>query len=152
MVRLAMALGLTGLLAACGGGTTTTVDTKSTSITTTDGNSVTETSLGGAAAQNCAAKPDFAPVYPGATIVTCGSGNVEATAKDSGSIIYKTSASPATVIAFAKAETAKSGLTPGMDMPTMYSAIEGTKRTTMTVVEPDGSGSRVVLTWGKSAN
>jgi hypothetical protein len=151
MVRVAIALGLASLLAACGGGGSS--GTQSVTVTGADGNKVTATSteLGSAATQNCASRPDFAPLYPGAKIEICNAAHMEATGKDAGSIIYKTDATPEAVLAFVKAETAKAGLKPGMDMATMYSAVDGTKRTTMTHAEPDpAGGTKVVLNWGKT--
>lgn len=134
-------------LSACGGG-----GTQKTTVVTADGNTmqVSSAALGSAAAQDCAAKPDFASVYPGGRITICNAGHMDATGKDAGMLIYHTDASPATVLAWVKEQDAKAGLKPGMDMPTMYSATEGTKRSTMTAVKTEGNETLVTLTWGKS--
>jgi hypothetical protein len=135
------------LLAGCGGGQPTAATTSVTS----DGNTVTVATGGEAAAgTDCSAKPDFAPIYPGGTIILCNSAHMAATGKDAGSAIYRTSAAPATVLAWVKQQTAKSGLAPRIETASMFSAGEGNKRTIMTHVEAEGSGTRVVLNWGKA--
>ncbi len=132
------------LLAGCGGASKTTV-------TTVDGNTVTVSTGGTIAGKDCSSKPDFAPLYPGGTITICNAAHFDATGKDAGSILYTTSATPQAVLAFAKQETAKSGLAPRLDLPNMFSAGEGNKRTMMVHVEAKPDGTHVVLNWGKGS-
>ena len=67
------------LLAGCGGNNpSTTVVTKDGTVTAKSDGSVTvttgnETATITAGAENCASKPDYVPVYAGASIKACGS-------------------------------------------------------------------------------
>lgn len=99
---------------------------------------------------DCSSKPDFAPVYPGGVISICNAAQIGSASKHAGSVLYTTTASPAEVLAYAKEETAKSGLAPRLSTNNMFSAGEGLKRTMMTHVEVRDGTTHVVLNWGTS--
>jgi hypothetical protein len=136
------------LLAGCGGQPANT--TTATGTAASGAPAITSKTPLGTGTTDCSTTPDFAPIYPGATIVDCSSHHFDSTGKDAGSVISHTDAAPAAVLAWAKEATAKAGLKPGISLPDMYSAIDGTKRTTMIHVEADGSGTKVVTNWGKT--
>ncbi len=134
-----------GLIAGCGGGGTTSSTT--TVVLTNQG--MTTTAVTGST--DCATKPDFVPIYPGSTIVHCSSAHFDSIHADKGSVLSRTDAAPATVLAWVKEATAKAGLKPGISTDTMVSAVDGTARTTMTHAEADpAGGTRVVTNWGKT--
>lgn len=142
-MRIAI-LAAAALLAGCGGGGTTS---STTTVVMTNQGVTASTATG---STDCAAKPDFVPIYPGSTIVHCSSAHIDATGKDAGSIISHTDAAPAAVLAWVKDATAKAGLKPGISTDKMVSAVDGTARSTATFVTADGTGTNVVTNWGKA--
>lgn len=132
-MRLA-ALGLTMLLAACGDGA------KTSGTSDPAGQNV--------AAVECANRPDFAPVYGDARITHCTSDGTPP-GQQSGTIIYTTAAEPKVVLGWSREQANASGLGQRLLTETIYSAGEATRRNIMVIVEPDGSGSRVTVNWGK---
>lgn len=96
---------------------------------------------------DCAQKPDFVPVYEGATIAACVS-NHTGTGKIGGNLTYDVSAPAARIINWSKQQAVKAGLKPVLQTETMLSAEQGTSRTLVVVVSNDGSGSQVVVNWG----
>jgi hypothetical protein len=150
-MRIKAALALAVLLAGCGGGKTDSAAT-GTGIPVESAPDAKRVAIGpvtGTGSNDCSTKPDFAPVYPGAKITICSAGHIDATGKDGGSVIYTTDAAPDVVLAWVKDQNVKAGLKPGMALPSMISAMDGTDRTTMTHVTPAGSGSKVVVNWGR---
>ena len=150
MARWAIAAGLAAMMAGCGGGAsappgnmTAQADGASTSNTVM---SDARTASGGS--NDCSKNPDFAPIYTGATPTICSSTHFGNTGKDAGSFHYDTAASPAEVLAFARASAERSGLTVRIANDTMVSAGEGNTRTFMTMALPDGTGSKVTVNWG----
>lgn len=140
------ALGLTMLLAACGGAKTSgTGDpaARNVAVAGAVGAPVTET-----AAVECTQKPDFVPVYREARIATCTSTG-KARGPQSGTIVYTTAAAPNIALAWSRAQANASGLGQRSSSETMYSAGEAIKRSIMIVVEPQGSGTRVTVNWGR---
>ena len=137
------------LLAACGGGAPKDDGTVKATV---GGSSTTETALGKLDAGNaaCADKPEFVPIYAGATILTCSAADIAATGRLSGSIIYTTTAKPAAVLAWVKQAAAKAGLEKRLETETMFSAGEGQKRTLAIFVEAKDPGTHVVTNWGQA--
>ena len=145
-MRLA-ALGLTALLAACGGGP------KTSGTSDPAGQNVAAAAAGGTppaqtATVECGKKPDFVPVYRDARISVCTSGGTPG-GQQSGTIVYTSAAEPKTVLGWSREQANASGLGQRMLTDTMYSAGETTKRSVMILVEPEGSGSRVTVNWGR---
>ncbi|MCW3846873.1 hypothetical protein OF829_06445 [Sphingomonas sp. LB-2] len=148
MMRVTIAVGLAALLAGCGGGGTAAQG----------GNASAAPSLASAAAvaggvegsNDCAKKPDFAPIYAGGVIKVCSSAHFDAPAKTAGTVSYTTPAAPAAVLAWSREQAGKAGLGERLATDKMFSAGEGTKRTLMVMALPDGSGSRVTVNWGKA--
>jgi len=113
----------------------------------------TITTGSGAASAAAAKTPDFAPVYPGATVESTiagvGSENGEG---QGGSVVFNTKASPQQVIDFYKQKTGAAGLTPQMsaDMgqALMFAASDdATKRGVQVIVSGKDGGSNVTVTW-----
>lgn len=146
-MRMTIAIGMTVLLAGCGGVTTTSTTTKTDNGTTAV--STTNAPAGLSGSNNCDKNPDFAPIYAGAAISVCSSAHIEATGRDSGTVSYTTPAAPAAVLAWSKEQATKSGLTQRAADDKMFSAGEGNKRTLMVMALPEGTGSRVTVNWGK---
>jgi hypothetical protein len=145
-MRLAI-VGLTALLAACGAGPETSGTNDSA------GQNVAAAAAAGTpavqtASAECDKKPDFAPVYRDAKISACVSDGTPG-GQQSGTIVYTTPAEPKTVLGWSREQANASGLGQRMLSDTMYSAGETTKRSIMIVVEPEGSGSRVTVNWGR---
>ncbi|MBX3563001.1 MAG: hypothetical protein KF730_00345 [Sphingomonas sp.] len=141
------ALGLTMLLAACGGGAKTsgTSDPAAQNVAAAaaEGTPANQT-----AAVECGKKPDFVPVYGDAKITICTSDGGEG-GQQSGTIIYTTAAAPNVALAWSREQANASGLGQRLLTDKMYSAGETTKRSLMVLVEPEGSGTRVTINWGK---
>jgi hypothetical protein len=139
-MRLILSTGLVLALAGCGGGSQSAdgVQGKVAEIASAKGSN------------SCDKNPDFAPIYADAVVKVCSSAHFDATGKDAGTVSYTTAATPATVIAWAKEQAAKSGLAARIETDKMFSAGEGTKRTMAMFVRPEGSGSNVTVNWGKA--
>jgi predicted lipoprotein with Yx(FWY)xxD motif len=142
------------LLAGCGGKPSATVVTKDGTVVAKSDGSVTVTTANESAtltagAESCTTKPDFAPVYAGASIKACVAG--DALGRHSGSITYTVAAAPAAVLAWSKAEGDKAGLKQNLLTDSMLSASEGEKRTLAVIVTPEGSGSSVIVNWGQGS-
>jgi len=141
------ALGLTMLLAACGGGPDTSGTSnpaaQNVAVAAAEGTPAAQT-----AAVECTKKPDFVPIYGDAKISLCTSTGDEGS-QQSGTIIYTTAAAPNVALAWSREQANASGLGQRMLSETMYSAGETTKRSIMVLVEPEGSGTRVTVNWGR---
>lgn len=129
-----------------------TVNANGYTVKGNDG-SATITTGSGAASAAAAKTPDFAPVYPGATVESTiagvGSENGEG---QGGSVVFNTRASPQQVIDFYKQKTGAAGLTPQMsaDMgqALMFAASDdATKRGVQVIVSGKDGGSNVTVTW-----
>ena len=150
MARLAIAAGLTMLLAGCGGTSTTTTNTTTSTDTLREQPADAKmsdplTASGGS--NDCSKNPDFAPIYAGAKISVCSSTHFDNTNKDAGSVSYTTDAAPAAVLAFAKESAAKSGFTVRIANATMVSADQDNKRRFMTLARTEGGVTKVVVNW-----
>jgi len=141
MMRMTIAIGLTALLAACGG------SASSTSENTTTATSIAAVTGGVEGSNNCSKNPDFVAIYAGGTIRVCSSAHFDATHKTSGSVSYTTPAAPAAVLAWSKEQAVKAGLPERMSTDSMVSVGEANKRTMAVFALPDGSGSKVTVNW-----
>lgn len=155
MVRVTIAIGLTVLLSACGGGSgssTSSTSTTTTSASSNDSSMASVAALAGGVegGNDCSKNPDFVPIYAGGTIRVCSNAHFDAMHKTSGTVAYGTSAAPAEVLAWSKEQAAKAGLTERLSTDKMFSAGEGTKRTMMVMALPEGTGSKVTVNWGKA--
>lgn len=144
-MRLA-ALGLTMLLAACGGGTKT-VGTSDAGGQNVAAAAATGTPANQTASVECGKKPDFVPVYADAQISVCTTEGSPGS-QQSGTIIYTTAAAPNVALGWSREQANASGLGQRMLSETMYSAGETTKRSIMVLVEAEGTGTRVTVNWG----
>ncbi|MBO9714230.1 hypothetical protein [Sphingomonas sp.] len=97
---------------------------------------------------SCADKPEFVPVIAGAALVNCASGDVDATGRHSGMLVYTTQATPGAVLAWSKAEAGKAGLGLKMDMETMISAGDGDRTLAVFTTPEQPRGARVTVNWG----
>lgn len=148
MMRVTIAIGLAALLAACDGGGAPVAGNAATgsSAGATPG-PVAELTGGVQGSNDCSKKPDFAPIYAGATIRVCSSAHFDATGKDAGTVAYGTSAAPAQVLAWSRGEATRSGLAERLATDKMFSAGRAGK-TLMVMALPEGSGSKVTVNWG----
>lgn len=143
MGRVAVAIGLTVLLSACGA--KPVADANSSAIAA---NPQLAALTGGVQGGNdCAKNPDFLPIYPGGSITICSNAHFDATRKTSGMVGYTTTATPDVVLAWAKDAVAKKGLPVRISTGKMLSAGETNGRTIMTMAFPQGSGSKVTVNW-----
>ena len=148
MVRIAIAIGLAALLAACDGGGVPSGGNAATGSSADAKPGLGADLAGGVQGSNdCSKKPDFAPVYAGATIRVCSSAHFDATGKDAGTVAYGTTAAPAEVLAWSRSEATKSGLAERLATDKMFSAGRAGK-TLMVMALPEGSGSKVTVNWG----
>lgn len=130
--------------------------------TTTSGSSVTTSREDGAVTTQTAASadagaaaisvdtPDFAPLYPGATVKASST----TTANDHlvGSVTYLTNAAPQAVVDFYKPRAAAAGFTTSADanigVGLMYAATDAAKaRTLQVIATAEKAGTAVVLSW-----
>lgn len=127
------------LLAACGGGGDKTA-------TQGDGKVV---SVAAGAAVECKDLPPYAELMSDAAVSVCSRGQTRP-GHVSGSVLYTSAMAPEAVIAFYKEKAAAAGLHDGMNVPGMYSAVDGAKRSMMVMpkVKDDGK-THVVLNWGR---
>jgi hypothetical protein len=91
------------------------------------------------------ARASFVPLYADAKVTTC------VASKDGdkrGTIIYTSAATPATVLAWYKAEAEKAGLKVRISDGMNFSASEG-KRTLMVMSMMQGSQNQVNVNWGE---
>jgi hypothetical protein len=147
-MRLA-AIGLAALLSACGGSGPDTATTNDPAAQNVAAAAAEGTPAVVAAATECKAKPDFVPVYGDATITLCTSGAGVQPGHESGTIVYTTSARPRTALGWSREQANASGLGQRMLTETMYSAGEASKRSLTVIVEPEGSGAKVTVNWGR---
>ncbi|UZK65291.1 hypothetical protein [Sphingomonas sp. M1-B02] len=137
------------LLAGCGGG-----EGESENVTDPTALNVIDAAANGkpavvTAAADCSNKPDFVPIYDDARITTCISGEDGLPRHVSGNIVYVTAADPAKVLGWSRAQANASGLGQVQLTPSKYEAGEKSKRSILVVVEPEGTGSRVSINWGR---
>lgn len=142
-MRIAV-IGTALLLGACGSPTVTFEDTSMKNAS----DLAATVSSPAPAVVDCSGKPDFAPVEAGATITTCTQGDIAATGKTSGTIIYTSASAPAAVLAAAKAHATGAGLKVNIENETMVSASEG-QRTLMVMAAAQDGGSQVTVNWGR---
>lgn len=94
--------------------------------------------------------PDFAPLYPGATLKATST--TVTNGHQVGSVTYLTTASPKAVIDFYKPRAAAAGFTTSADanigVGLMYAATGASKEQTLQVIATaEKSGTAVVLSW-----
>ncbi len=139
MIRSVMLLG--GLaLAGCGG------QPPATNQASHDSGS----SAGIASAVDCSGKPDFVPVYADAKISTCTQGDVAATGRTSGTILYTSAAAPTTVLSWSKEQALRAGLALKLEDGMSISAMQGDERTLKVMAMAQGAGSTVTVNWGQA--
>jgi hypothetical protein len=140
--------GLAALLAACGGAAdvanTNDIAGQNVAAAAAEGTPAAQT-----ASAECDRKPDFAPVYGDARISLCTSAPGAQPDHESGTIIYTTAADPRTVLGWSRAQANASGLGQRLSTDTMYSAGETAERSIVVMVEPEGSGAKVTVNWGR---
>jgi hypothetical protein len=140
------ALGLTLLLAACGGPATLSTDdpaAQNVAAATANG-----TPAIAAAASECGAEPDFVRLYRDAVVIRCTAG-APRRKHASGTIVYTSAADPQTLLGWSRAQANASGLGQRLLTESSYSAGEETKRSLTVVVEPQDSGTKVTVNWGR---
>jgi len=103
----------------------------------------------GSAPADCGKLPDFVPLYADARIETCVSGPAGEPHRESGTLVYTTGATPEAIIAWYRDKAALDGLVPALATPTLFSAHDGGKRSTMAVVETARGVTKVTLNWGR---
>lgn len=141
MRRAAIAMLL--LTGACGGGSKTTSDPAAQNV-------IEATSKGtpaAVAAGTCNDKPDFAPVYADSKVISCTSGDVAATGRRSGTVLYTSFASPSTILTWSKQQAMASGLALRIEDGGSFSAGEG-ERSLRVMAAGDATHTRVTVNWG----
>ena len=150
-------------VSACGQKKQTVVSNGSTSVTTethpdgTQSYTVTDAKGGaqftmGSGAGASAKMPDYAPLYPGATVET----SVNVGGKEAGgSVVLKTSAAPDAVIDFYKKSTTSAGMTAVLSMvsgdTTTFSAKDDkTKRVVSVIANKTDGATNVQVTWSNT--
>ncbi|HWU94758.1 MAG TPA: hypothetical protein VN029_04125 [Sphingomonas sp.] len=136
-------IGLALLLAACGGPKTTDDPAAQNVI-----DAASKGTSAAVAAGTCAGKPDFVPIYKEAKIISCTSGDVAATGKRSGTVIYTDFASPSSILTWSKQQALASGLALSIEDGTSFSAAEGGKRTLRVMAETGTARTNVTVNWG----
>jgi hypothetical protein len=97
--------------------------------------------------------PDYLPLYPGAAVQTSVNGS--GASGTGGTVIFKTSASAADVIAFYKQKTSAAGMAETMSMTsgamvTFGAGKQGTKEAVQVVATTGTDGTSVQLVWSQS--
>ena len=156
LVIIAVALAAVSL-SACGRKeeTATAVPTSESSytVTTNEGGAVTTQTAASAGAGVSALAvnmPDYAPLYPGATVKA--SSTTSANDHQVGSVTYVTTAAPQAVIDFYKPKVAAAGFTTSADanigVGLMYAATDQAKaRSLQIIATAEKAGTAVVLSW-----
>ena len=99
--------------------------------------------------KDCAKKPDFVPLYSDAKVMLCSADHVEATGKDSGTILYTSAAAPAALLAWSKEQALKAGLAEQLSNPGTFAGGQGDAKTLFVMATPQDKGSRVMINWGR---
>jgi len=116
----------------------------------TNGATAAPALAGPAAPQSdCSKLPDFVPLYADARIETCVSGPAGEPHRESGTVIYRTGATPEAIIAWYKDKAVLDGLVPALSTPSLFSARDGGKRSMMALVETARGATKVTLNWGR---
>ncbi len=95
------------------------------------------------AAGTCEAKPDFAPVYPDSKLISC----TGATGARSGTVLYTSFATPATILAWSKQQATQAGLAIGAEDARSLNAADGNRRTVRIVADPGPEHTTVTVKW-----
>lgn len=145
-------MGLTLLLAACGGegdgtGNATVATTNDPTAQNVVAAAAEGTPAAVSAAIDCSNKPAFVPIYREAQVTTCVSGPDGQPRHVSGSIVYTTHTSPTDVLAWSLDQARVAGLTDA--------SVYGNKLTTgvhqgrklMILSEPYQGATRVTVNW-----
>jgi hypothetical protein len=131
------------LLASACGGPKTTSDPAAQNV-------IDATSRGtpaAVAAGTCNGKPDFVPVYDDSKVISCTNGDVTATGRRSGTVLYTSFASPSTILTWSKQRAIASGLSLRIEDGGSFSAGEG-ERTLRVMATADATHTRVTVNWG----
>ena len=141
MVRLTIGAALGLLLASCGSPTGTVTQKADGSVTVQkDGATVTVN------ARDCQ-RAAHVPLYADAKVTTCVADNQQSGEKR-GSVIFTSAATPATVLAWYRAEAEKAGLKVNLQTDMNLSASEG-KKTMMVMAMAEGSATQVSVNWSE---
>ncbi len=146
-------------LSACGGKDEAATSESSVTVTTSeDGVVTTQTAVpappatpGGPGTPAVTVRtPDYAPLYPGATVKA--SSTTTANDHQVGSVTYLTSAAPQAVIDFYRPKVAAAGFTTSADanigVGLMYAATDAaTARSLQVIATAEEAGTAVVLSW-----
>lgn len=141
-----MAIAILAILGGCGGGDEPGANDQSTAASAIPAASTANMTA------DCDARPDFVPVYAGAKFDFCVTGKGVEPGRESGTVVYTTSADPKSVKGWAIGEAVAKGLVKALDSDTpsaMFSARSGDRRSLMVIAEPDPAGSRITVNWGR---
>lgn len=104
------------------------------------------------AAIDCSNKPDFVPVYAGATVLSCTAAPDGLPGRHvSGNLVYQTDAAPKTVLGWSRAHANASGLKYRRETGFSYEAGEESERSLRVVVDSHLGRTRVSISWGEKA-
>ncbi|WP_245824777.1 hypothetical protein [Sphingomonas azotifigens] len=139
------------MLAACGrGGETSTDDPVGQNVASAAAAGVPANV---AAAIDCSNKPDFVPVYAGATILSCTAAPDGLAGRHvSGNLVYETDASEKQVLGWSRAQANASGLKFRHATGFSYEAGEEGERSLRVVVDSHAGRTRVSINWGQKAS
>jgi len=138
------------LLAACGRGEKTTDDPVGQNVASAAAAGVPANVT---AAMDCSNKPDFVPVYAGATILSCTAAPDGLPGRHvSGNLVYETDAAEKTVLGWSRAQANAAGLKYRRDTSYSYEAGEETERSLRVVVDSHRGRTRVSISWGQKAD
>jgi hypothetical protein len=157
---VALSLSVCVVVAGCGKSSEHTFATKDGNVTVSgsgDAQHMTVHSADGTATVEInsnggvhAAMPDFAPLYPGATVTSSMAGN-NTNGSTGAMVVFGVTAPPSDVIAFYKQKTAAAGLVQSVDAnmngTLMYEATKG-KKTILVTAAPGPKATQVSITWG----
>lgn len=147
-------------LAACGkaedsGKPAVAVRKDSVTVKASDGHA-TVTTGGGAAIAAAANLPDFAPLYPGASVEMSAAGQGAAGENaEGGTVTFTTGATPQQVVDFYKQKTGEKGvpsqMNANMGQALMFAAAdESGARSLQVIASPTGAGTNVAVTWART--
>lgn len=137
------------LLAGCGRGERTTDDPVAQNVAAA---AAEGTPANVAAAVDCSQKPDFVPIYAGATIRSCVAAPDGLPGRHvSGNIVYETDAAPHEVLGWSRAQANASGLKFRRETESSYAAGEERERSLLVTVDRHEDRTRVSIAWGRKA-
>ncbi|WP_100207627.1 hypothetical protein [Sphingomonas elodea] len=137
------------VLAACGRGERTTDDPVGQNVAAAAASGVPANV---AAAVDCGNRPDFVPVYEGATILSCTAAPDGLDGRHvSGNLVYESDASVKDVLGWSRAQANASGLKYRRETSFSYEAGEEAARSLRVVVDEHAGRTRATISWGDKA-